>query len=300
MNNENAMEPRWGRRRFLRQLLAAAGAVEAARLAATPPRRAWGAAAPPSPPPGSPPNKGGDSGITVRPDDPAISAGAVEFPGLITPLLGYVAAPAGGETYPGILLIHDADGLAEHVRDVARRLARVGYVALVPDLLSRQGGTAKVGAVAQVVQAMSRLSVAQFIQDANTAVRYLEDHPLVSKSRVGMLAFGLGGIFSWYLLTQNADLKAAAILYGRVPSSELWPHFSAAILAIYAANDDHDAGDLTDLDAQMKKAGRAWGYKVEPKAGAGFFDDTRKTYVPDAAKDAWKMTLDWYQHNLTA
>lgn len=296
MNSGRAMGARWGRRRFLRQVLAAAGA---ARFAATPPARAWGAAPPPPPPPGWPPNKGGDSGITVQPDDPAISAGAVEFPGLIMPIQGYVAAPAGGETYPGIFIVHDADGLSEHVRDVARRLAKLGYVALVPDFLSRQGGTAKVGTVAQVVQAMSRISVSQFLQDGNTAVRYLEDYPLASKSRIGMLSFGLGGIFSWYLLTQNADLKAAAILYGRVPSSDLWPHLSAAVLAVYGANDDHDPEDLKALDAQMKKSGQAWAYKVEPKAGAGFFDDTRKTYVPDAAKDAWKMTLDWYQHHLT-
>jgi len=296
MRGKKTTGGRWGRRRFLGYLLAgAAGALQAGGLP-----RALGAPAAPPPLPGAPPDKGDASGITVKPDDPAISAGPIEFPGLVSPLQGYLAAPAGGETYPGILLLHDIDGLSEHARDVTRRLAKAGYVTLAPDLLSRLGGTAKVGTAQQIADAMVRILIPQFIQDGNTAVRYLETHPLVAKTRVGMMSFGIGGVFSWFLLAQNSDLKAGTICYGGVPNLQLVPHITAAVLAVFGETDGHDESDLKELDAAMKKLGRPWTYKIEPKAARGFFNDTRRQYTPDAAKDAWKMSLDWYASNLTA
>lgn len=298
MLDDCAGRTRWGRRRFLTHALAAA-ALAAARLGSAPAPRVSAAAAPSPPLPGAPPDKMGASAITVKPDDPAISAGPIEFPGLIMPILGYVAAPAGGQTYPGILLLHDLDGLSEHARDVARRLAKAGYVALVPDLLSRLGGTAKAGTEAQVVDAMTRIPIPAFLQDGNVAVRYLEAYPLVSKTRIGVLSFGIGGAFSWFLLPQNSDLKASAVFYGGIPNLSLVPQVTAAVLAFFGETDGHDANDLKELDAEMKKANVPWTYKVEPKAGRAFFEDTRRAYVPDAAKDAWKMTLDWYRTHLT-
>jgi carboxymethylenebutenolidase len=267
---------------------------------AVPLGRAWAAPSKPKvpPAPGDPPDKMTTTGITVKPDDPAINAAPLEFPGLLTPLQGYLAAPAGGQIYPAILVLHDADGLTEHVRDVARRFAKLGYVALAPDLLSHAGGTTKVGTATQVAEAMTRIPIPQFIQDGNAAVRFLGAHGLVSKSRMGMMAFGLGGVFSWYLLTQNSDMKAAAVYYGNVPRLGTVSGIMAAVLAIYGDTDGHDPDDLKDFDAEMKKAGRPWTYKIEPKTGRTFFDDTRKAYVPSAAKDAWKMSLDWYANNL--
>jgi len=301
MLNDRADNGRRGRRRFLTQAgYAAAGALAVAGLGGVP--GAWAAPkAPKTPPlPGEPPDKINASGITVTPTDPAITASSIEFPGLIMPIQAYVAAPVGGETYPGILMLHDADGLSEHARDVARRLAKAGYVALAPDLLSRLGGTAKVGTVAEVSSAMTQISIPQFLQDANTAVRYLEAYPLVSKTRVGVLALGLGGVFSWFLLSQNSDLRAAAIYSGGVPNFSLIPHLTAAVLVFFGDEDGHDANDLKDLDAAMKKTDLPWTYKIEAKAGRDFFDDTRRAYVAAAAKDAWKMTLDWYKGHLTA
>ena len=290
------------RRRFLRYLLAgAAGSLCAGTLTAPQARRALAAApkAPPSPP-GWPPDKAGTTGITVKPDDPSISAAPIEFPAFLTTLQGYLATPTGGETYPAILILHDASGLSEHYRDIARRLAKLGYVALVPDLLSRSGGTAKLGGDAKVADAMTRIPIPKFVQDMNSAMRYLEAHPLVSKTRVGMLSFGLGGVFSWFLLADNSDVKAAAIYYGGVPNLNLVPHISTSVLAVFGDGDGHDEADLKELDAAMKKAGTPWTYKIEAKAGRGFFDDTRRGYTPEAAKDAWKIALDWYEKHLTA
>lgn len=301
MRSENTRDGRLERRRFLHYLFAgAAAALGAPGVGVVRAPGAWAAAKPkPAPsPPGWPPDKVIESGITILPTDPAISAGSIEFPGSASTLQGYLATPVGGQTFPAILLVHDAFGLTEHERDVARRLAKMGYVTLALDLLSRFGGTAKAGTPAKITELLSRILVPQFLQDGNSSVRYLETHPFVSKSRIGMIGFGLGGLFSWFLLAENPDIKAGAIYYGSVPTLRLVPEITSSVLAIYGDTDGHDPDDLKELDAAMKKSGQPWSYKIEPKAGRGFFDDTRKAYVPDAAKDAWKMSLDWYTSHL--
>jgi carboxymethylenebutenolidase len=207
--------------------------------------------------------------------------------------MGYLAAPSSPEVYPGILVLHDLPGMTEHVRDVTRRLAKAGYVALALDLLSRMGGTAKVGGQAAALT----LSVPQYLQDMGTSVRYLEARPLAAKSRIGVLGFGLGGSLAWLLLSQNPDLRAGVVFYASLPSSALIPR-AAAVLAIFGDAEQRETKEIADFDAAMKQAGLAWEYKVESKAGRGFFDDTRDRYAPDAAKDAWQITLEWYAKHL--
>lgn len=255
---------------------------------------AGAAGAPPPQLPGMPPDKPTSSGIVVSPDDPGILARPVEYPGTVSRLLGYLSTPAGGEVYPGVLVLHDADGLTEHTRDVTRRLAKAGYVALAPDLLSRAGGTAQVQE-AQRAAALSTMAPTQFLQDLNTSVAYLEARPLAAKTRIGALGFGLGGALSWLLVARNHDLKAAVTFYGGIPSLSIVGQIQAAVLAVFGDAEHADLAELPDLDAAMKKAGLPWSYKIEPKAGRGFFDDTRRgTYAPDAAKDGWRLTLEWY------
>jgi carboxymethylenebutenolidase len=302
MNTSRHEGTRVGRRQFLRCAAgagAAFGLIDLLQMGGTP--HAASAAAkksPPPPPPGYPPLKQDESGITVPPDDPGISAGPAQYPGTITPLMGYLSAPRGGEVYPGILVLHDIGGLTEHFRDITRRLAKSGYVALAPDLLSRQGGTAKVGDAAAIQDTLIDISPAQYLADINSAVGYLEAQPLAAKTRIGNLGFGLGGSLSWLILTQNPDIKAAVMISGPIPSSRVVERLKAPILAIFGAAEQQNQSELTNLDAQMKKAGITWLYKLEPKANRGFFDDTQKRFDPDAAKDAWKMTLDWFAGHL--
>lgn len=295
---------RIGRRQFLRRLLAAGAGTGLAFLGAHH-APAWrgitvaGAVSPPGPP-GSPPDKQTTSGITVPADDPAISAGAVEYPGVITPLMGYLSMPAGGEIYPAVLVLHDVFGLTEHIRDVTRRLAKIGYVALAPDLLSRAGGTAKLGDPAKISAALASLAMAQYLQDLNRSVSYLGSRPLAAKTRIGALGFGLGGSLTWPLLAQNPDLKTGVMLYSGIPQDALLPHLRGAVLAIFGEADRETPAEIADLDTEMKKSGLPWAYKIEPKASRGFFDDTRNSYVTAAAKDAWQLTLDWYSKQLGA
>ncbi len=296
-------DARLGRRQFLRGLLGAgAGTVAGLSLFnvthGSDGAPAW--AAPPPPPPGSPPDKQTSNGITVQPTDPAISAGRVEYQGLITPLSGYLSAPSGGEIYPGVLVLHDVYGLTEHVKDVTRRLAKVGYVALAPDLLSRVGGTDKQGDFNKIAASLGAMGMMSYLQDMNSSVSYLGAQPLAAKSRMGALGFGLGGNLAWALLSTNPDLKALVSVYGGIPPLFALRSIRGAVLAVFAEQDRQDPTDMTDLDQAMKNSGLPWTSKTEPKANRGFFDDSRDRYVADAAKDTWKTTLDWFGKYLSA
>ncbi len=296
-----------GRRQALQSGLAAAvlwwtDRVQAApRIPSAPPPSAPAQpSAPRQPLPGDPPDKQSQSGITVRPDDPAITAGMVDYPGVVGSLLAYLAVPKGTDFYPGVLVLHDAQGLTEHFKDITRRFAKAGLVALAPDLASRAGGTEKLGDPAKVSAALQGMGSTQFLQDLNVSVRYLQARPLVAKTRVGTAAFGAGGSIVWLILTGNHDLKAAVSVSGTVPSDRVVSNLSAAILSIFGENDTRrDDEAIGDFDTAMKKAGLAFTFKVEPKAGHDFFNDTTPRYVPEAAKDAWGMALDWFAKHLT-
>ena len=287
-----------GRRRGVRRALWAAGRIGLGIVLA-----AWvgvlphaGAAGPP-PRPGDPPDKQ-TAGVTVAADDPAITAEATEYPGVAGPLLGYLAAPKGTDVYPGILVIHDSGGLSEHFKDIARRLAKAGYVALAPDLLSRRGGTGGLGDPAKVAAALGAMAPQQILQDLNAAVRYLESRPLVAKTRIGAIGFGVGGTGMWLVLTSNSDVKAAVAISSIVPSPRVVPTLTAGVLAIFGENDRRDEAGIAEFETAMKNAGLPFVVKLEPKAGRDFFNDTNTTYVPQAAKDAWGTTLDWLSQHL--
>lgn len=302
MTSTDSKNGRGGRRQLLKSGLAAVVLLFAGRAQAAPPRPSApppAPAPPPGPPrPGDPPDKQTTSGVTVQPTDPAITAGAVEYPGVTGPLFGYLAAPKGSDVYPGVLVLHDSAGLTEHFKDIVRRLGKAGFVALALDLASRAGGTEKLGDPAKVNAVLQGLGPMQFLQDLNGSVRYLEALPLVAKTRIGALGFGAGGNLLWLVLTGNADVKAAVSVSGTIPSDRVVSNLQAAVLSIYGENDRRDEEAITDFDLAMKKAGLAFTLKLEPKAGRNFFNDTTPAYVPAAAKDAWAMTLDWFAKHL--
>jgi dienelactone hydrolase len=146
--------------------------------------------------------------------------------------------------------------------------------------------------------ALESMSSQDFLNALNASIRYLEARPQVSKTKIGMIGFGLGGSLTWFTLAANKDIKAAVVFDAQTPDPSAAPQITTPVLALFGENDKTSAEGLQPFDDAMKKAGAAWQSKVEPKAGRGFFDDARTTYAPDAAKDAWKLALDWFNKYL--
>ena len=240
----------------------------------------------------------GATSVTVPPDDPALQAGPVQFPGQGTTLLGYLARPRGNSSFPGVLVCHENRGLVEHIKDVTRRLAKAGYVGLAVDLLSRQGGTDKISDPAQVPGRLANLPQQQFVQDFKDGLIYLQSQPFVMKDRIGMVGFCFGGGVTWRCATQIPELKAAVPFYGPNPPLEDVPKIQAAVLAIYGALDTRITSGAATIEAAMKQNNKTFDKIIYPNANHAFHNDTGANYNPEAAKDAWAKTLAWFDKYL--
>ena len=234
------------------------------------------------------------AGVRVSADDPAIEAGAVTFPGDGLSVIAYQAKPKGDGPFPAILVAHENRGLTDYIKDVTRRLAKAGYVALAVDLLSAQGGTDKVTDPAQIPAALSGALPDQLTGHYLSGIQYLQGLPYVQPDRLGMMGFCFGGGMTWLVATKAPELKAAVPYYGPNPPLEGVPNIKAAVLAIYGENDQRINAGIPAIEDAMKTNNKVFEKVIYPGAAHAFHNDTGRNYNPQAAEDAWKRTLDWF------
>ncbi len=285
------------RREFLRRVAVFAGST----AAALPLLRALGDAAEASeladataqvPPPQQ------TQGITVPPDDPAIQAEIISFPAGGITVRAYLARPRNRPQAPGIVVVHENRGLVEHIKDVARRLSKVGYVALAVDLVSHEGGTDRFTDPAEVSSLLGRTPPTALVGMLDGGVRYLQQQSFVQRDRLGVIGFCFGGGMTWRLATVNPDLRAAAPFYGPNPPLQDVPKIRAAVLGIYAGRDERINAGLPALREALQRAGVVHEIVIYPDVDHAFFNDTGPRYNPQAARQAWERALDWFRRYL--
>jgi len=243
-----------------------------------------------------PTTKGSGAVLSVAADDPAVKGEDVTFPGAAGTMLGYVARPAGSAVVkrPGVIVIHENTGLTAHIKDVTRRLAKAGYLAVAVDLASRQGGTAKVGS--GINGALSGLSGADAVADMNAGVTYLETQTDYN-GKLGITGFCYGGGMVLRFAANQTKVKAAVPYYGTPPSPETqMANTAAAILAHYGANDSRVNASIPLLEANI--AGKTYEKRVWDGAAHAFNNDTGGSYVESVAVRAWTDTLAWFARYL--
>ena len=238
--------------------------------------------------------------VTVPPDDPALEASMTSFPSGTMQVLGYLARPKGGGPYPAVLIIHENRGLTDHFKDVARRLAKQGYVGFAVDLLSPEGGTGKFADPAQAATAQATIPAERHVETMNAAVGHLQGLPYVRRDRVGTMGFCFGGGMVWRLATANPDLRAAAPFYGPNPPLGDVPKIKAAVLAIYGELDTRIGAGIPAIRKAMVKAGIVHDIVIYPSAQHAFFNNTDQSYNEAAAKASWARTLAWFEQYLKA
>jgi len=231
---------------------------------------------------------------TVSPDDRAVQGSDVTFPSQDgATLLGYLARPVGEGAYPVVLVCHENRGLTEHIKDVTRRLAKAGYVALAVDLLSRKGGVAAFSPD-DVPGALGNTAPDQFVQDFRSGWEYLKTLPYTQPERVGMVGFCFGGGVTWLMATRMPELRAAVPFYGPHPPVEDVPNIQAAVLGIYAGNDQRINQGIPPIEAAMQANNKIYEKVIYDGADHAFHNDTGGRYKPEAAQDAWRRTLEWF------
>jgi carboxymethylenebutenolidase len=238
---------------------------------------------------------------SVPEDDPDVAAEDISFEGNGTTLLAYQAQPSAGDgPFALILICHENRGLTAHIRDVARRYAKQGYLACALDLLSREGGTSAIPDPTVIPGTLSNTDTQQHADDFQAAVDfYLTQPDLADAERIGMTGFCFGGGVTWYAVTQIAELKAAVPYYGPPPPLELVPNIAAAVLGVYSDDPNDFANEGRDeLVAALEEAGIEHQITIYPGTQHAFHNDTGQRYNPEQAQAAWQDTLDWFATHL--
>ena len=228
---------------------------------------------------------------------------------------GFVARPTAAGKYPAIIVVQEAFGLNAHIKDVAGRLAREGYVTLAPDLYYREKD-AVVGYdnLPDAIRLMMSLSDDKIVKDMGAGISYLQQQPTVRGDRIGITGFCMGGRVSFLTACLNPAVKAAVPFYGggiasimqpgeRTPKAplEYADKLAAPMLLFFGENDSFIPLDEVDRIksrlAELKKNAEA---VVYPGAPHGFFCEERESYRADAAKDAWARMLKFFGQHLKA
>ena len=237
------------------------------------------------------------AGIKVPADAPDIDARDVEYPGDAGTLFGYLVRPrnSNASENPVVITIHENQGLTEHHKDVARRVARAGYVALAIDLLSRQGGSSQFADPQALAAAYGRTVPQERNADMFSTMTYVKQLPGVRADRIGTVGFCAGGGNVWNLATGADDLTAAVAFYGApVPPEGALDNMNAAMLCNYAQLDPALTTGLAGLIPALLAKRKTFGINIYEGALHAFHNDTSPNYNAAAACDAWAKTIAWF------
>jgi len=205
----------------------------------------------------------------------------------------YIAYPERPTPAPAVIVIHEIFGMSDFVRQTTEQLAKDGFVAIAPDLLSRRGGTPALGDSARRV--ISSLPPDSVTADLDATQAYLKSLKAVRRDAIGVIGFCWGGGQSFRYATNAPGLKAFVVCYGPSPNPADMAKIRAQGLGVYAENDARIDAGLPDAAAAMRAAGKDYPYTVYPGVGHGFLRSREK---PEVADSAWNAVIRFFQKNL--
>ncbi len=228
----------------------------------------------------------------------------VQYPGDGMTVRAYLVGPQGKAKRPAIIVIQEWWGLNDHIKDIAKRYAQEGYIAIVPDLYSRLGNKVVPNSNPdEAGKLMGSLKREDGLKDLQATVAYLKTLPEADAARIGVTGFCMGGTYALMLPCVSQAIKAAAPFYGQVPNPDApIKELACPVLYIYGEDD----GWITKADVQrlanaLKKYGKQGEIKTYPGAPHAFFNDTRKdVYKQAEARDAWTRALAFFKQHLGA
>ena len=209
---------------------------------------------------------------------------------------GFLALPEGSGPHPGVVVIHEAYGLNDNIKDITQRFAKQGYAALGVDLFS---GRNKTICMARFMAGMLRGSVNRFgVEDLKLGLSYLAGLPEVDPERIGAIGFCMGGSFAIAWACTDDRLKAVAPFYGVNPRPIDAVRRMCPVVGSYPER-DFTAGAGRALDVALTRHDIAHDIKIYPGAGHSFFNDTRGSYDKAAADESWARVLGFFDTHLS-
>lgn len=232
----------------------------------------------------------------VAADDPGLKTARIGYPGPAGDVRGYLAAPADGGRKPAVIVIHENRGLNAHIEDLARRIAKAGFLTLAPDLLTPLGGTPKDEDKAR--ELIGQTKPADAVANLQAAVTWLTSHPQAT-GKVGAVGFCWGGGMSNRLAVAEPRLGAAVVFYGPSPAVEDVPKIKAPLLLHYAGLDKRINDGVPPYVDALEANDKAFEMHMYDGVDHAFNNDANAArYNADAAKLAWGRTIDFLSKHL--
>jgi len=282
------------RRTFLSRATAAIGSFSAASLLLAACQSVGEAPRPVTEP--VPTGEGVGSPQTSMTTEEGLIAGRVEYPGPDGETLsGYWARPQGEGSWPAVIVVQEWWGVNEHIMDVTRRIAAQGYVALAPDLYKGQIATEPDEARKLVME----LDMPAAVEEIGSAIDFLLAQEFVRGDKAGIVGFCMGGRLTLMTALVNDKLAVAVPFYGAPLTPEEAVQVKAPVLGLYGAEDSGiPVNAVLAMEKALAEAGIDHEIHIYEGAPHAFFNDTRASYRPEAAADAWERTLRWFEKYL--
>ena len=249
---------------------------------------------------------------TIKTDSTGLTVGEVSIAVGDFKMPAYRAMPAGKTMLPVVLVVSEVFGVHEHIADVARRFAKLGYLAIAPELFERQGDAQSYGEVAKLIaEVVSKASDAQVTGDLDACVAWAKANG-GDTAKLGITGFCWGGRITWLYAAHNPGVKAGVAWYGRLvgAANALQPkhpvdvvaNLNGPVLGLYGGDDTGIPQATVDaMNTALAKAGSAAASRsqivVYPGAPHAFHADYRPSYRQQPADDGWKRCLAWFKAN---
>jgi carboxymethylenebutenolidase len=248
------------------------------------------------------------SAKVITTDAKGLVAGAVKIPVKDGEIPAYRAMPAKSGNFPLVLVIHEIFGVHEHIQDICRRFAKLGYMAIAPELFVRQGDVSKLSDIEKILQVVAKVPDVQVISDLDATMDWALKSAKVNPDKLGITGFCWGGRITWLYAAHNPKLKAGVAWYGPLVgnATELTPKYpidiasalKVPILGLYGGKDTSiPLNTVEQMRDRLKSSSSKSEIIVYPDAPHAFFADYRPSYRETEAKEGWQRLQTWFEQH---
>lgn len=246
---------------------------------------------------------------TITTDTKGLEAGEVKVKVSDGEIPAYRAMPSTGGPFPVVLVVQEIFGVHEHIKDICRRLAKLGYLAVAPELYARQGDVSKIDDIQEILaKVVSKVPDAQVMSDLDATVAWAKQSGKADVAKLGVTGFCWGGRIVWLYAAHSKQVKAGVAWYGRLvgQADELHPKhpldvagsLNAPVLGLYGGADMLIPNDTVErMRSRLKEAAKPSEIVLYPDIPHGFYADYRPTYRKEQADDGWKQLQAWFKKN---
>lgn len=248
------------------------------------------------------------SAETITTSAEGLTAGEVKITTSDGEMPAYRAMPAKGDSFPVILVVQEIFGVHEHIKDICRRLAKLGYLAVAPELYARQGDVSKIENIQEIIgKVVSKVPDSQVMSDLDATVAWAKKSK-GNVDKLGVTGFCWGGRIVWLYSAHNPNIKAGVAWYGRLtsPATEIQPKhpldlvesLKVPVLGLYGGADMGIPKESVEkMQKALKDAKKPSEIVLYPDTPHGFYADYRPSYRKTEADDGWKRLQEWFKKN---